>query len=98
MFASYSANLRGPRWQSTFFDQLTPVTGKARFDYNDRVRVRKATTDLSRLGAVAWIVGVFSERIGPYFEQFPDGPVYTIEYEDGSSHEVAEGDLESWED
>ena len=74
------------------------MTDKARFDYNDRVRVRKATTDLSRLGALAWIVGVFIERNGPYFDRFPDGPVYTIEYEDESSHEVAEGDLQSWED
>jgi hypothetical protein len=74
------------------------MTDKARFDYNDMVRVQKASTDLSRLGALAWIVGVFVERKGPYFDQFPEGPVYTIEYQDGASHEAPERDLEPWED
>lgn len=74
------------------------MTDKARFDYSDIARVREATMSLSRLDARAWIVGVFLERKGSYFDQFPSGPVYTIEYEDGSSHEVPERDLELWED
>lgn len=74
------------------------MADKARFDYNDRVHVRAATVDGSRLGALAWVVGVFLEPEGPYFDRFPRGPVYTIEYEDGTSHEIPEQDLGPWED
>jgi hypothetical protein len=44
-------------------------------------------------GAKAWIVGIFTERPGPYFDSFPTGVIYTIEYEDGSSTEMHEADL-----
>ncbi|OOG49137.1 hypothetical protein B0E50_06990 [Rhodanobacter sp. C01] len=44
----------------------------------------------------AWIVGIFESRPGPYFDQFPPGPVYTVEFEDGSSTEIHEADLTPW--
>jgi hypothetical protein len=69
----------------------------AAYDYNDRVRIRSTGTDDARVDAVAWIVGIFLKRpAGPYFAAFPPGVVYTIEYEDGSSQEVHEADLERW--
>ena len=78
---------------------MSIATFNPKFDYNDRVRVRMASSGQARLGALAWIVGVFLTRpAGPYFTQFPSGNVYTIEYEDGSSHEIHEDDLEMWPD
>jgi hypothetical protein len=46
----------------------------------------------------AWIVGVFEGegRRGTYFERFPPGSVYSVEFEDGASAEVHEDDLELW--
>lgn len=69
-----------------------------KFDYADVVRiVPTAPTDL-RPGVRAWIVGVFEDRPGTYFDRFPPGVVYTIEYEDGASTEVHESMLEKWTD
>lgn len=65
-----------------------------KFDYNDIVRVRAGLSADLRPGNRAWIVGVFESRRGSYFEKFPPGVVYTIEFEDGSSTEVHESDLE----
>ncbi|NDI87665.1 hypothetical protein [Undibacterium crateris] len=64
-----------------------------KFTYNDIVRVRPDSEGTSRPDR-AWIVGIFEDRPGSYFEKFPEGVVYTIEFEDGSSIEVHEDDLE----
>ncbi len=65
------------------------------FAYDDRVRVRPAAQLMSRVGQQAWVVGIFAEpRPGTYFEKFPPGVVYTVEFEDGSSVEIHEADLE----
>jgi hypothetical protein len=61
-----------------------------KFAYNDIVRV-KETTGNGR----AWVVGIFEQRPGSYFSKFPDGVVYTIEFEDGTSEEVHETNLEA---
>lgn len=66
----------------------------AKFTYNDIVRVRPSARQEAKPGEKAWIVGVFTDRPGPYFDQFPKGVVYTIEFEDGSSTEIHESDLE----
>lgn len=67
----------------------------SRFNYDDRVRVMAGVDQRWRPGAVAWIVGVFEDRpSGSYFEHFPQGVVYSIEYEDGASTEVHEDALE----
>ncbi len=65
----------------------------AKFSYNDIVRIKRAAESGFPYGR-AWIVGIFDERLGPYFDKFPSGTVYTIEFEDGSSIEVHEGSLE----
>jgi len=64
------------------------------FNYDDIVIVRPTATPEKRPGSKAWIVGVFKVRPGPYFDKFPKGIVYTVEYEDGSSTEVHEDDLD----
>jgi len=68
------------------------------FAYDDVVRVRPTAELVSRVGHRAWVVGIFAEpRPGAYFERFPRGVVYTVEFEDGSSAEIHEGDLDSCE-
>ena len=74
------------------------MTTNTKFDYNDRVKVCNASSDLARVDALAWIVGVLASRDGPFYDTFPPGQVYIIEYEDGSSHVIHENDLELWVD
>lgn len=63
---------------------------KAKFDYDDVVRIVPDAPNDLRSNEKAWIVGVFETRPGPFFDKFPDGVVYTIEFEDGSSKEIHE--------
>ena len=68
---------------------------KPKFNYDDIVYVRPEANIGSRAGKRAWIVGIFEKRPeGGYFDQFPTGVVYTLEFEDGSSIEVHEGNLQ----
>jgi hypothetical protein len=67
---------------------------KPLFTYNDIVNVRLSANPTLRPGAKAWIVSVFETRPGPYFDRFPQGYVYTIEFDDGESLEVHEDDLQ----
>lgn len=64
-----------------------------KFTYNDIVRVQGEAEPTLPHGR-AWVVGIFEKRPGPYFNKFPAGVVYTIEFEDGSSTEVHECSLE----
>lgn len=66
----------------------------ARFTYDDIVRVRESAPAGARPGAKAWVVGVFEARPGKYFDTFPEGVIYTIEFEDGASIEIHESSLE----
>ena len=65
-----------------------------KFFYNDIVRVRNLAKVELRPGDKAWIVGIEKERRGSYFERFPPGIVYAIEYEDGFAADIHEADLE----
>jgi hypothetical protein len=69
----------------------------SKFTYNDIVRIRE--TGGVAASRKAWIVGVFEKRPqqGTYFDKFPPGVVYTVEFEDGSSTEFHEDDLQAWE-
>jgi hypothetical protein len=67
---------------------------KPKFNYDDMVKVRSEARPELRPCAIAWIVGVFETRPGSYFDKFPDGVIYTIEFEDGSAVEVHELDIE----
>lgn len=63
-----------------------------KFTYNDIVTVKVSASPQLRRDR-ACIVGIFEDRPGPYFDKFPAGIVYTIEFEDGTSDEVHEDDL-----
>jgi hypothetical protein len=66
---------------------------RPKFTYNDIVRV--STDSEQRFTKKAWIVGIFETRPeGGYFDRFPEGVVYSIEFEDGSSIEVHELELQ----
>ncbi len=67
-----------------------------KFTHGDVVRVMESAPTGLQPGSKAWIVGVFQsdKRQGHYFEQFPAGAVYTIEFEDGSSIDIDELHLE----
>lgn len=66
----------------------------AKFNYDDVVRVQPFANIEARPNERAWIVGVFEARPeGSYFDKFPAGVVYSIEFEDGSAIEVHEANL-----
>jgi hypothetical protein len=65
-----------------------------KFTYNDIVRVKPGTEAATGRDR-AWVVGIFEDRPGDYFNKFPDGVIYTVEFEDGSSTEVHESSLEA---
>lgn len=68
---------------------------KPKYSYDDVVRIRSTTNAVTRFGERAWIVGIFTTRpVGDYFGNFPPGIVYSVEFEDGSSTEVHEDDLD----
>lgn len=66
-----------------------------RYTYDDVVRIVSTADEKFRPGATAWIIGVFEQRPpGAYFDQFPPGAVYTIEYENGEAIDIHESYLE----
>jgi hypothetical protein len=64
----------------------------AKFSYNDIVTARAGVSASPRRDT-AWAVGIFESHLGLYFDKFPKGFVYTIEYEDGSSEQIHEDNL-----
>ncbi|MFT3777051.1 MAG: hypothetical protein QM772_02030 [Ottowia sp.] len=70
---------------------------KSKFYYDDIVRVSKSAPLELRPGAIAWVVGIFFDRIGDYIKKFPEGIVYTIEYDDGNSNEIHEDYLDAYD-
>ncbi|RUL78263.1 hypothetical protein [Dyella choica] len=69
----------------------------SKFTYNDIVSVR--VNDGADSPRKAWVVGIFEKRPqqGTYFDKFPPGVVYTVEFEDGSSTQFHEDDLQLWD-
>jgi hypothetical protein len=66
-----------------------------KFDYDVLVRVSAGAEPALKPRETASVVGVFKERPAPYFDKFPPGVVYTIEFEDGLSGEIHESLLEA---
>jgi hypothetical protein len=64
-----------------------------KFSYNDIVRIKRDGQPGLRHDRAS-VVGIFEEPMGAYFDRFPRGVVYTIEFEDGASTEAAESTLE----
>jgi hypothetical protein len=68
-----------------------------KFTYDDVVKVREDAPKELRPGNTAWVVGVFETRPGKYFDIFPEGVVYTIEFEDGNAIEIHESNLDMFD-
>jgi hypothetical protein len=68
-----------------------------KFTHDDIVRVRANSRTELTSPKKAWVVGVFEKSLGAYFDKFPPGVVYTVEFEDGFATEVHEDELEKWE-
>ena len=67
-----------------------------KFDYDNVVRVVNYADQRYRPGAIAWVVGVFAKKpVGSYFDNFPEGVVYSIEFEDGEYVDIPEMFLEA---
>jgi hypothetical protein len=71
----------------------------ARFTWGDSVRIRLDAPPNYRPGEYAAVVGVVEAtfRNGPYFDSFPPGALYTVEYADFSSQDVPEESLQPFE-
>jgi hypothetical protein len=69
-----------------------------KFNFNDVVCAPIGVPQ-PRTGVKAWVVGIApeSKRTGSYYEKFPPGTIYTIEFEDGDSLDVHESNLIPWE-
>ncbi|MBK8970952.1 MAG: hypothetical protein IPM37_06115 [Hahellaceae bacterium] len=65
-----------------------------KYNYDDIVKVSPSAPRSARPGSKAWVVGIFETRRGDLLDSFPDGVVYTIEFEDGQSTEVHESNLD----
>jgi hypothetical protein len=71
---------------------------KPLFGYDDIVQVRGNADLVQRRNDKAWVVGIFENRPGEYFNKFPEGVIYSIEFEDGLSIEIHEANLQPYED
>lgn len=67
-----------------------------KFTYDDMVKTSDGVGPELRPGKKAWVIGVFETRPGKYFDKFPEGVVYSIEFEDGTSVDVHESELEKF--
>jgi len=64
-----------------------------KFTWGDLVQVIEGASAALRPGSFASIVGVSEDRQGAYFDRFPPGVIYTIEYGDGESVDIHEDEL-----
>jgi hypothetical protein len=73
------------------------MADSTKFTWNDPVRIRidAAEGPNVRPGAFGWVVGMSrqEERSGYFLEEFPEGAVYTVEYEDGTDATIPEAML-----
>lgn len=66
-----------------------------KYTWNDIVTTKATAPKKTRPGERAWVVGIMTQegRKGDFLKEFPEGTVYTIEFEDGSDAQVKEDDL-----
>jgi len=67
------------------------------FELDRTVRVLEWAPQQYRPGAKASVIGIITVRRGKYFESFPPGMLYTIEFEDGEAIDIHESLLEAVE-
>jgi hypothetical protein len=72
----------------------------SKFTWGDTVKVVDNAPPTAKPGSIVSIVGVHdgASRSGEYFDRFPEGTVYSIEYDDGSSIEVPESAIAAYVD
>jgi hypothetical protein len=68
-----------------------------KFTFNDTVRIKRDAPNPLRQGQTAAVTMVFlpQDRVGSYFDLFPSGVLYSVEYEYGQSVDVHEDFLEA---
>lgn len=67
-----------------------------KFRINDTVLVKNVAHLERYFGQVGSIINIFLERpAGRHFDQFPDGVVYAVDFENGEAIDVHESDLVS---
>lgn len=68
----------------------------SKFTFAEMVLIKNDAPNSLRRGQTASVTMVFldQDRNGSYFDRFPPGVVYSIEYEDGESVDVHEDFLE----
>ena len=64
-----------------------------KFTYDDIVKIISTAPVKDKHDAKAWVVGIFNTQLGGYFDKFPEGIVYMIEFEDGSTANIHETNL-----
>jgi hypothetical protein len=69
-----------------------------KFDYDDIVTAIETAPASTRPGSKAWVVGVLENPRGELLNDFPEGVVYVVEFEDGNSTEINESHLELYTD
>ncbi|MFC4701493.1 hypothetical protein ACFO4O_15110 [Glaciecola siphonariae] len=66
----------------------------AKFNINDTVLVKESVETNAYVGQKGSIINVFETRpSGKYFEKFPAGVIYMIEFENGDALDVHESEL-----
>jgi hypothetical protein len=68
----------------------------SKYTWGDSAKVIDTAPPEHRPGSTVCIVGVYEgdTRRGEFYERFPEGAVYTVEFEDGVSTSVHESELE----
>lgn len=67
----------------------------SKFEIDDTVITKEVPHLKQYHGQVGSVINVFSERpTGKHFEQFPEGVVYVVEFENGEAIDIHEFDLE----
>ena len=69
--------------------------GMSKFTFRDSARIENSAPDGLRPGTVVAVVGVIEQhqRFGSHADSFPEGVIYTVEFEDGTSLDVHEDHL-----
>ena len=65
------------------------------FQYDDIIRVTADAPKEARPGEIGWIVGIYDDRSRFPLEEFEEGTVYLIEFEDGQDALVHERHLKN---
>ncbi|OBP17060.1 hypothetical protein A5320_21495 [Rheinheimera sp. SA_1] len=67
----------------------------SKFKIDDTVKTKNVTHLQHFHGQIGSVINVFVDRpAGKHFEQFPEGVVYAVEFENGEAIDIHESDLD----